>query len=130
MLHQPARQRRAGADVHENPPPPVRRRAAWGASVRAWGGSRSPGSGGAPAACAARHASTASVPVAATVGRWPSFASSERVSSALISLSSATRTVSAVAADAAGRGRSVSPRLSPPPPNPPRPPPHPPPTPP
>ena len=44
-----------------------------------------------PAARAARQASTAASPSPATVGRWPSRVSSARASSALISLSSATR---------------------------------------
>ena len=51
---------------------------------------------GAPRACAAAKASSAAAPLAAIVGRWPSRVSSARASSALMSLSSATRIESAV----------------------------------
>ena len=53
---------------------------------------------------AASQASSAAAPLAAMVGRWPSRVSSARVSSALISLSSATRTREALAV----RGRAAS----------------------
>ena len=63
-----------------------------------------------PRRARAPHAASASAPFGTTVGRWPSLASSARASSALISLSSATRIDSAwrrVTSRSTSRGTSA-----------------------